>query len=107
MSADSASEELKNVYREDIKSKEPKYEITVVYESKAGGLKMRTFKCGTRGSVDALTSSGEFLEDRRKKFGPILVDYDSFEVSSVDQTGGILNPKFWEKNLDWFQGDDK
>ena len=98
---------MKNVYKEDVKTREPKYEITVLYEGKKGDLKMRTFKCGTRGSVDAITCSGEFLEDRRKKFGPILVDYDSFETASVDRTGGILNTKFWEKNLDWFHSDDK
>lgn len=95
------------MYKEDVKTKEPKYEITVLYQGKKGDLKMRTLKCGTRGSVDALSSSGEFLDERRKKFGPILVDFDSFEPGSVDRTGGILNPKFWEKNLDWFAGDDK
>jgi hypothetical protein len=94
-------DDLKNIYKDEVKSKEPKYEVSILYVSKKGSLRLKTFKCGSRGSVDSLSLAGDLVSDKRKKFGGILVDHSDFDPTIVDKTGGILNTKFWEKNLDW------
>lgn len=94
-------DDVKNIYKDETRSKEPKYEVSVLYLSKKGSLRLKTFKCGSRGSVDSVSLQGELIHEKRKKFGGILVDHHDFDPANIDKTGGILNPKFWEKNLDW------
>ena len=101
------SDDLKNIYKDDVKSKEPKYEVTIVYASKKGSVRLKTFKCGSRGSVDSLTLAADLCAEKRKKFGGILVDHSDFDPQNINKTGGILNPKFWEKNLDWLNSGDQ
>jgi hypothetical protein len=98
-------DDVKNIYKDEIRSKEPKYEVSILYLSKKGSLRLKTFKCGSRGTVDSLTLAAELVTEKRKKFGGILVDHSDFDTANINKTGGILNPKFWEKNLDWQEGD--
>lgn len=73
-------DDVKNIYKDEVRSKEPKYEVSILYVSKKGSLRLKTFKCGSRGSVDSLSLAGDLVAEKRKKFGGILVDHADFDV---------------------------
>lgn len=52
---------MMTMFKEESKSKQPKYEVAILYQSKSG-LRFKVLKCGSRGSIDATNTVGEVVD---------------------------------------------